>query len=168
MALKRGAQPVYRIKRSGRYVIERPPVIRDEVLRLKQLEQGESVGAGEVSLSKSGLPPGRVPDRKQGDIEISAMDGQMILDETCGIGGERCVASKKTRRFISIYQIHIGRAAPPIDSVAISLVGCCGSTNGHAFQLGSLARRDSYSMTVSLLPKPLCYGRWSEQRDVVR
>src|SRR3982074_851676 len=120
MTLKRCTQPVYRIKCSGRHVIERSPVIRNEIFGLQQLEQGESIGAGEVPFSKSRFPPGGVSYGQQGNIEASTIDCQMILYKPCGIGRERRVTGKKTGRLISIYQIHICCTPPSVDPVSVS------------------------------------------------
>jgi hypothetical protein len=108
-----------------------------------------------------------VPNGEQGDIEASTMHGQMILYEPCGVGREGRIAGEETRRFISIYKIHIGRTAPAVDSVSISLVRRCGSPDSHAVQLGSLAWRHSNRVPVSLLPEPSRNGRRSEQGNVV-
>ena len=95
------------------------------------------------------------------------MGGQIILYEPRGAGSQRCVAGKKTRGFISIYQIHISRTPPSVDSVPASLVRRRSSMDRHSFQLGSLSWRDSDSMPISLFREPLRYGWWSEQRNIV-
>ena len=95
------------------------------------------------------------------------MGAQMVLYEPRGIGSERRITRKKTRRCISIHQVHISRATPSIDSVSVSFVRCRGSTNIHTLQLSNFTWRDSDRLPVTLFPKPLCYGRWSEQRDIV-
>ena len=79
------------------------------------------------------------------------MHAQVILYEPSGIRSKRRVTSKETRRFISIYQIHIRRAAPSVDSVSISFVRRRGGANGHAFQLSSFAWCDSDCLPVPLL-----------------
>jgi hypothetical protein len=105
--------------------------------------------------------------RQQGNIEVSTIDCQMILYKPCGIGRERRVAGKKTRRLISIYQIHIGCAPPSVDPVSVSFVRRGGSANSHAIQLSGFAWRDRDCLSVPLFPEPFRYGRRSEQRNIV-
>ena len=103
MTLKRCTQPVYRVERSGRDMIEGSPVIGNEVLRLQHLEQGKSVGAGEMPLSKSRFPPGGVTDGQQSDVEVSSVSGEMILNQPGGVVSERRITGKEAGRLIGIY-----------------------------------------------------------------
>ena len=72
-------------------------MIRDEIARVEALEERERIGAGEVSLPESRLPPGRVPDRQQRDVENPPRGGEVALDQVSGIGDESRVAGKEAR-----------------------------------------------------------------------
>src|SRR5690349_15875415 len=55
------AKPVDRVVRAGRHVVERSPVIRNQVPRPQAREELQRVFAGEVSLAKRfALEPGRI------------------------------------------------------------------------------------------------------------
>src|SRR2546423_1523302 len=114
MALQRCPQSINRIECSRRYVIERTPVIGNEVLRLEALEQSERVIARQMSFAETGLPPRSMADWQECQIEIPPSGHQLPLHHIRGIGHQRRISRKETRHFISIEQIHIRGAAPSV------------------------------------------------------
>ncbi len=102
MILERRPEPVDCIEGGRRHVIKSAPVIRNEVSGLEPLEKGQGIGAGEMSFPEARLPPGRVSDRKQSQVETSSVGSQMIFDKVRGIGSERRITGKKAGGFNSL------------------------------------------------------------------
>ena len=95
MVLECRSQSVDRIESSRCYVIERPPVVGDEVSRVESLEKSQRITAREVTLTKSGLPPRRVPDGQEGQVQVPSFRDEVILDEVCRVGGKGRVSGKE-------------------------------------------------------------------------
>src|SRR5205823_3556678 len=105
MILKGGAQPIDRVKRRRRNVIKRAPVVWDEVPRLQSLEERQRIAACQVAFAKTRLPPRRMPNGKQCEIQVTALFNQMLFHQLRRIWGKRSVAGKEAGHFVSIYKI---------------------------------------------------------------
>ena len=62
MILQCRPQSIDRIESSRRDVIERPPVVGDEVSGVESLKESQCIAARQMTFAKSGLPPRRMPD----------------------------------------------------------------------------------------------------------
>ena len=102
MILERNSQPINGVKCRRRDVIERAPVVRNEVSGLQPLEQCEGIVAGQMSFPESRLPPWRMPYRQQRQIEVSSLVEELLFHHVCRIALQSRVASEKARDFISI------------------------------------------------------------------
>src|SRR6476620_7836134 len=103
MVLKRFSQTIDRVECGRRDVVERTPVVRDEVFRLESLEQRERIAARQVPLAKSGLPPRRVADGQQGQIQRSSPLEKVPFHEMSRIRHQRSITGKEARGLVSIY-----------------------------------------------------------------
>src|SRR5256885_11721290 len=115
-------------------------MIGDEIPRLQSLEQRERVRARKMSLAKSWLPPWRVTDRQECEIQIPAVALEVFVYEVVGVCRQSSIASEEARYFFSINQIHIRCATPAIYPVPVSLLRCGSRSNRHAIQLGCFSR----------------------------
>lgn len=79
MVLERRSQSVDSIERRRRHVIERAPVIGNEVFRLQPLEQRKRIVAGQMPFTKTWLPPGSMADWQKGQIEMSSFGEKLPL-----------------------------------------------------------------------------------------
>lgn len=123
MVLQCCPQSIDRIERGRRYMIERAPVIGNEVLRSKALEQSERVSTRQMSLTEPGLPPRSMSDWQKRQIEMPPLLEQLSLHQVRRVRHQRRISGEKARNLISIQQIHIRGAAPPIYTIAVALVG---------------------------------------------
>ena len=87
MVLQGCSEPVDCIEGRRCNVIERPPVIRDEVSSFQSLEEGEGIGAGQMTFAKARLPPRSVSDGEKRQVQIPPTGNQMILHEARCIRG---------------------------------------------------------------------------------
>src|SRR5205814_4150443 len=139
------------IERRRCNVIEGSPVIGNEVPRLQSLEQCERIAAGEMSFSKSGLPPWRVANGQQREIQVSPLVHQMPLHQMRRIRSQRCITCKETGDLISIYKVHISLASPPVDTVPVSFMRSCCSLDADAIELCIVSRSYWNCVRVALL-----------------
>ena len=95
MILECHSQSVNCIESSRRNVIERSPVVRDEVSGLESLEKSQRIATREMTFAESGLPPRRMPDWQESEIQIPSFCNQVVLDEVCRIGGEGRISGKE-------------------------------------------------------------------------
>src|SRR5579872_6289980 len=108
-------QSIDRVVRRRRNVAKGSPVIGNEDPAIEALEERERVVVRQMTSSKSSLlPPGRVADRKQRDIQLASTVGERVLDEVVRIRGEGGIAGEETCLSAGIEQVHAGRAAPSI------------------------------------------------------
>lgn len=97
MAWKLISEAVDRVMRLRRHMIERPPVIGDEIPCLQAIKQRQRVGRRQMALSEAGkLPAGSVPDRKERHVELSAFRRNVLIDHACTLRRQGGVASKET------------------------------------------------------------------------
>jgi hypothetical protein len=78
MILECRSQSIDCIESSRRDVIERPPMVGDEVSGVESLEKGQRITAREVTLSKSGLPPRRMPDGQEGQVQVPSLRDEVV------------------------------------------------------------------------------------------
>ena len=133
-------------------MIESSPVIRDEVLGLESFKEGKRITASKVPLTKAWLPPGCMSDRKQSEIQASAMCEEMFFHQVCCITGKRSISSKEAGYLIGIYQIHVCSAPPAIDAVSVAFVSCRGSADFHVLEHSFFTRGDRNCVAVTLFP----------------
>ena len=95
MILECRSQSVDCIESSRCDVIERPPVVGDEVSGVESLEKSQRITAREMALAKSGLPPWRMPDGQEGQIQVPSFRDEVVLYEVCRFGGKGRVPGKK-------------------------------------------------------------------------
>ena len=103
MVLKRFSQAIDRVERRRRDVVERTPVVWDEVFRLEPLEQRERIAARQVTFAEPRLPPRCVADRQKSQIQRSTLLEKVPFYEMGRIRHERSVAGKEAGYLISIY-----------------------------------------------------------------
>ena len=95
MILECRPQSVDCIESSRRDVIKRPPVVWDEVSGVESLEKSQCVTAREVTLAKSGLPPRRMPDGQEGQVQVPSFRDEVVLYEVRRVGGKGRVSGKE-------------------------------------------------------------------------
>src|SRR5687767_5580914 len=102
MSRQLSPEAMNRIMGFGCHVIERAPVVRDEISRVQSVEQGECVTAGEVALSKPGLPPRSMADWQQRHIQPPSGNCHVILNEMGAFRSQSGITGKETGELISI------------------------------------------------------------------
>src|SRR5688572_19135987 len=119
-----------------------------------------------MTSPKARFPPGRVTNRKQGNIELAASLVQMPLDQVMDVANESCITSKKSAPMAIIQQVHVRRRTPAIEAIAVTPVACCGSEQRHSTNLRLLIGCNRDGMTVPSLLKPPLHSRRCIQRNV--
>src|SRR3569833_749133 len=122
-------------------VAERAPMIRDQDPRAKALEQRLRVFVGEMAFAEPGLPPRRIADREQGEIELAVLRPQRAFDQAVCVLHQRRVAGKEDR-LVGIEQVHVRVGAPAIVPVAIAPMGRRRGVNGDVLEMGALPRAE--------------------------
>ena len=97
-------------------------MIGDQGTRTKCLEKRERIIVREMSAAESWLPGRRVADWQQCDIEGAVGAPQYALDERVCIGHECRIAGEEQAFFLRFGEVHVRRASPTVDPVAIALV----------------------------------------------
>ena len=95
MVLECRSQPVDCIESSRCDVIERPPVVGNEVSGVESLEKSQRITASEVAFAKPWLPPRRVPDGQEGQVQVPSFRDEVVLDKVCRVGGKGRVSGKE-------------------------------------------------------------------------
>src|SRR5437867_6062382 len=102
-----------RVRAHG-YVTEGSPVIRDQVARAQPREELERVFARQMSLSKrTTLPPRRIADRQEGDVQFALTEPKHPLDEKMRRVAQPSVAGEEAALLGVLQQIHVGRRSAP-------------------------------------------------------
>src|SRR5688500_12303461 len=83
-------------------VIERSPVLRDEIARSQLRKESEGAGAGDMSLSTPRFPCRRVANGKQCEIELPPASSHVPVHECGRVRCKRSVAREKAAEHISI------------------------------------------------------------------
>ncbi len=91
-----------RIVGFGRYMVERSPVIWDEIPCVQPVKQCQRITTREMAPSKSRLPPWRVTDRQQGDVQPSIGESQVLFNQIRTIWRKRSIPGKETRQIFSL------------------------------------------------------------------
>ena len=86
MVLEGCSQAVDRIERGRCHVVERSPVVRDEVTGLESFEENQSITAGQMPFPKTRLPPRRMADGEQCYVQITPSSNQVVIDQVRSIG----------------------------------------------------------------------------------
>ena len=164
MVLESRSEPVDRIERSRRDVIERSPVVRDEVAGLESLEQNESIGAGQMPFRKpvSTTARSRWEEAPRRD---SAGGNQVILHEVRGVIGQSRSPAKKAE----VLLVSIDTYSPHCASDLLRT--CClvhrrGRSNSDVIDIGHSTGCDWHRVVIALLPQPLGNSGRCEQGDV--
>ena len=144
------------------------PVVGNQQTSFEKPEELQCIFRREMTPSKTRLPPGRVTNRKQRDIELAASLVEMPLDQVMRIANESCVASEKSAPMAIIQQVHIRRCTPAIEAIAVAPVTRRSSKQRHSANSHFFVRSDRDSMTVPPLLKPPLYSRRGIQWNVAR
>src|SRR5687768_12479827 len=143
-----------------RYVVERAPVIGNEVPRIESVEQSERISTGEVTFPEPWLPPRSVTYGKQGQVETSLPLSEMFFHHRPTGVGQCRVAGKETGCRIGIKKVHICRPAPPVHTVAMTFVRRFGCTNekGSRFYLFPGSDPSRFPVAEAVEPLRDCRG----------
>src|SRR5688572_30821736 len=95
-------------------------MVGNEEPSLEKAKELERVLRRQMTTPKTGLPPRRMSDRQERDVELTTGLVQMALDEVMRITGKRRVAGEEATVATVVQQVHVGRRAPSIEAVAIS------------------------------------------------
>src|SRR5688500_13894481 len=142
--------------------MEGSPVIRNEIPGTETLEQCERIVAGEMSAPKSGLPPGRISDREQSQVETASGRVQYGVDHLVCRLRETGVPGKEARHVGGLEQIHVRRTAPVIESIPVAaMLGGC-RMDGQSSELDGIAGVDRFGLRVARTAKPPLDGTRSK------
>lgn len=119
-----------------------------------------------MSSAKARLPPRRVADRQEGDIEVSAFVRDMLVDNSVSIVCESRIAGEEYRVSLGMKQIHVCRRTPPIDRVAASIVLGRRGMDGQCTHPDIFLGRERLGVRVATTGKPSRYCGRSVQRNV--
>src|SRR5438309_9686990 len=107
--------------RGRRDMAEGAPVVRHERFRAQSLEQREGVFVSQVPFAEARLPPRRVADGQEREVELAAVVPEDTLDEMMSILDERGIAGEKDR-LAGVEEIHVRVTSPPVVAVPIPAV----------------------------------------------
>ena len=113
---------------------------RNEVPRLRSLEKLEGIAGSQMAASESRLPPRRMPDGKQRNIQLAVTIGDVVVDDAIRLVGKRRIASEEDGMPLGQEQIHVGRGPPPVDTISTPIVFCRSCTNAEPTNRGRLVR----------------------------
>src|SRR5438105_6772172 len=106
------SQAIDRIERRRRDVVERSPMIRNQVLRAEAVEKAERVAACKVAFSKSELPPRSVTDWQQRDIKAPPFVAKVFVDQVGGLLVECRITGEENGGVPAFNQVHVACVPP--------------------------------------------------------
>ena len=149
-------------------MLERAPMIRDQVTRFEPVEQLERIIGTQMTASKPGFPPRCVTDGEKRDVEAALIPVNDVGNDTMRIRRQGSIAGKEARFIAGVEQIHVGRTAPPIKGVATTLVACACGMNDDITNSNLAIGWQRSGVRVSEPNQP-CGDRWrGEEWDLAR
>ena len=103
-------------------MLERTPVVRNQVASVEPVKQVEGIVGAEVSTSESRLPPRGMAYGQKCYIELAISAMNVFTDQSVRVCRERRVTSEEARFVASIDQIHVGGTSPAIYRVTTAYV----------------------------------------------
>jgi hypothetical protein len=162
-------EPIDRVVRTRRDVMECPPVIRNENSPAQPLEQHQRVVVGEVPTAKSrALPPRRISNGQERDVERPAAWHELAMHELVRIGHQRGISREEARLIASVEEVHVRGAAPTVEAITIPAMCRQRRVNVDVSDTSRTARREILGVLVPTPSQPFRDYRRSEKRNVAR